>query len=87
MRVTTEINLNYGLTLIKLEITFYSTFVGFVYAKSTRYPRDESVRKVHVIRWNRTEYRDHYQWVKQAWFDNSVKPPYHLLVDYDIVPF
>ncbi|MGL4497648.1 MAG: hypothetical protein ACRCU2_01180, partial [Planktothrix sp.] len=39
---------------------------------------------IGLIRWDLSEYRDHVEWVKKAWFDNSVNELYTINQPYDI---
>jgi len=90
MRITTDIYLRYGLTRIKIDLAFFSSFVNLSYSKDVQldgsYER-ERINKRYSVRFFTREYKEHWEWVKFAWFDDTVKPPYITLRDYDPIPF
>lgn len=90
MRITTNIYLRYGLTIVKIDFALFSTFASFFISKDVQldgsYER-KSTSKKYSLHFFTREYKEHWKWVKSAWFDDTVKPPYVTLSDYDPIPF
>ncbi|VXD22396.1 hypothetical protein PL8927_750075 [Planktothrix serta PCC 8927] len=90
MRITTNIYLRYGLTIVKIDFALFSTFASLFISKDVQL--DGSYEKKHTskkysLRFFTREYKEHWKWVKFAWFDNTVKPPYNTPENYNSIPF
>jgi hypothetical protein len=90
MQITTEIRLRYGLTRIKIDFALFSTFISLFYSKDVQLDGSYEVKhttKKWSRRFNLPEYRKHQEWVNNAWFDKTIKPPYGNLGNYNSIWF
>ncbi|MFM6204993.1 hypothetical protein [Planktothrix sp.] len=95
IRVSLELETDWGMYLHRGQFRYFPGFFSFIGYKRL----DGSTEKIGEIscsfKWDLIEYQDHYQWVKNAWFDNTIKPPYDNTIkppyvnlsDYDPIPF
>lgn len=90
MRIITNIYLRYGLTRVKINLALFTNSVVLSYSKDVHLDwacYTERISKNYSLVFFTREYKEHWEWVKSAWFDDTVKPPYITLSDYDPIPF
>lgn len=83
IRISFELETGWGMSLYRSQIRYFPGFLSFNAYKRLEGSTEKIGDILFVFRWNLIEYRKHCQWVKNAWFDNTIKPPYVNLSDHD----
>ncbi len=75
-----------SLTCFKIRVKYSPDYFNFEIIKKEGVDSETVWEKRWLFRWNLDEYLYHYYWVKAAWFDPMIKPPYDRN-NYDHIPF